>query len=679
MCRKLLGALVAVTALLYAAGDMITAQPQEGESKAEQRPAPPAEKSGQKPEAPAPAAGSAAPGIAVRPANQELLDKAARQMEALLKQHDRLKAASERPAAKGASEALKNDVIEAFEAINRLYPLCDELVLRGEMDGIGIRNYTNSIRSQVEQLLTKLRGQMVGSQEGLQKRRDKLIKIQTAAVGKAEKLLTDQSFDKAYEQVTRLFREADEVGLFLDAEQRNPLYGQLFTLLNKVYPPYVGQLKRTLIGGLREEYSGLSSEARPDFAGFRKEFGRVISERRADGKFTWKGSERSGPEFLKQIADEWKALSRKTTKSLAVLHSIGAAAKDDFAALAGEYSQARAEILAEAPQIIAREPANLSEPEVEARYVGYIQNIPPLMSALRARPGDFQDAYRPLDKLAARSPALSARVTRYRMATGDYLRWQRRLTQKYLAAVRGAFPAPSLTQVLANPIAPGSKDVRFTTQSTYSLIVGAPEIAGIWNEQWAKAKIGFTVHNCVTEWLPNGEPLLISPWQQRIVVEAPAPRPLLQGFFDGLAHELLQSPQTLEAMFAVHTAAHGPYVEIGGIVSAVAGESLTDRLWDLSHPLDVDGAIDPRSATEYPESPALIRLVVQPVWIAHDYFIWSVPLPSPAEPSGTPAADAPTPSRGSDAGTTGVEVRTPPRGKPQPVKSAAPTKRRGGN
>jgi hypothetical protein len=75
---------------------------------------------------------------------------------------------------------------------------------------------------------------------------------------------------------------------------------------------------------------------------------------------------------------------------------------------------------------------------------------------------------------------------------------------------------------------------------------------------------------------------------------------------------------------------------VGGIVARVHVDNLTDRLWDQQDPLDVAGSLRAPLA-DYPELPALVWLQVAPTWIAHDYFVWSLPLQTADEPGQPPS------------------------------------------
>jgi hypothetical protein len=165
-----------------------------------------------------------------------------------------------------------------------------------------------------------------------------------------------------------------------------------------------------------------------------------------------------------------------------------------------------------------------------------------------------------------------------------------------------------------------------------------PEFVGsVWTAHWRGVPV--TAQGPVVLWLPGADAVFISPWHTRACIESPFSRPGMDEFFQGLSGDLLASPTraplTLEAMLAVHTAAHGPYIELGGVVTGVAVDSLPDRLWDLNHPLDVAGAMSPSSLADHPAFPALVRLQVAPVWLAHDLFVWSAP-PPPAQPPQRP-------------------------------------------
>ena len=150
----------------------------------------------------------------------------------------------------------------------------------------------------------------------------------------------------------------------------------------------------------------------------------------------------------------------------------------------------------------------------------------------------------------------------------------------------------------------------------------------------------------------------------------------MDAIFQGLTTDLLANqtrPRTLESMLAVHTAAHGPYIEVGGVVTGVAVDSLPDRLWDLHHPLYVLGSLSPSSLCAHPAQPALVRLQVAPVWLAHDLFVWAAPPPAPPGSSRQAAATAAPPSGAPAAVTVPASPGAAPPGAPG-GKIGVPTK-----
>lgn len=595
----------------------------------------------------------------VRPANRDLWDKAKKAMDKLERQYKSLKAASEKPAKKG-NEALKDDLYAAYDAIHKIDQYCDELLLRGEIDGLYVRSARDAFRAQIDQLANKLRPQMVGSQEGLAKRRGAAVKTQANALAKFDKLMEDQNIEQAHAMLMRLVNDADEIGLISEPKDAGAIYGPVFERLTKHQPAFLAHQKTTYLTSLRKEYESV----RPDLAEFRKRLADAVAGRKPNGRYSWSNSELIGPELMLKLGSEWNQLGQKTAQSLAVVHSMGTPAKEELAALAAEYSAARREILEQMEQMIAAEPQSLTEKEVEARYIGYLQNLPLVMSYLRASPADLQGTVAPLDRLAGRSQVLAATVERYRHATSDYLRWQKRLSRRYLAEVRRAFPIPPLAPLLTTP--PPSladKGAKAPVHTHYSFQVSAPQLGGYWAHHWRKA--GFTVTGPVSLWLNESQPVVVSSWQQRVAVESPVAADVLNGYFQGLANELLAGPITIEAMLAAHTARYGPYVELGGIVADVGGDGLTDRLWDLQNPFDVPGALDPRSLAEFPDFPAHIRFILQPFWLAHEYFVWAVPHPPapPPEPSSNAPRSETAPQAASD---TKVTIRGS--GKPAAVK-----------
>jgi hypothetical protein len=257
------------------------------------------------------------------------------------------------------------------------------------------------------------------------------------------------------------------------------------------------------------------------------------------------------------------------------------------------------------------------------------------------------------------------------------IRWRRRIAQRYLKSVRTLYAQAQPINGLLDrppPLADQARTPR--VNQTALLPQQTPEFVGaVWTDHWRGVPL--TAQNPVVLWVPGTDPVFISPWHARACTESVFARTAMDGFFQSLSHDLLsgpnRSPLTLEAMLAVHTAAHGPYVEVGGVVTGVIVESLPDRLWDLHHPLDVAGSLDGNALAPYPASAALVRLQVAPVWLAHDLFVWAAPPPTPSS-GAPPPAPAPPPAA---PRVPAAAPPAPPPAAPAPNAPATPSRKIG--
>src|SRR6185295_3055080 len=95
----------------------------------------------------------------------------------------------------------------------------------------------------------------------------------------------------------------------------------------------------------------------------------------------------------------------------------------------------------------------------ESLYSGYLAMIPTLMAILNGPPDDFLANSSSLNGLMAKSPSLKAQVSKYREATDEVVRSQRRAMARQLKVIREEKPATeALKKLLESPPAlPGQE------------------------------------------------------------------------------------------------------------------------------------------------------------------------------------------------------------------------------
>jgi hypothetical protein len=579
------------------------------------------------------AAGAEMP-VPVRAANRQIFLEAASLMEKATKSVERLTALAKKgdAAVRNASGPAKQEIIETYKALHEITRLAEELTLLGELDGLGTQLVLQQVRARLDEAVAQLRPHL-GSTEGLQKAAERRGKEQAAPLKLLDDLIKQKNWATAHRVLTEMIEATDEVALFVDPKSAEPIYAPILERAGKIMPEYLAEEKvKNVNPRLREEFAAL----RPDIAALRTKIASVTDSLRNGQGIRWNDNAVNGPGCLMAAAKDWEEMDHKVAQAVSVLQAIGTPALADLKSLAVEYDAVRTNAITLVPELIRSEAGSVSGSDAKAQYMGYISAIPVFMSALHAKPADFAAAHLPLDQLASRSPELSAKVDRYRKSTSEYMRWRRRAVQRYLRSLHALYgQAQPMRNLLDNPgTMPGDKGQPRVNQMAL-LPLQTPEFVGaVWSAHWHGLPV--TVQNPVVLWLSGADPVFISPWHARACSESPFPRAAMDGFFQSLSNDLLgtptRAPLTLEAMLAVHTAAHGPYIEVGGVVTGVVVDSLPDRLWDLNHPLDVTGALSPSSLSGHPAFPALVRLQVAPVWLAHDLFVWAAPPPQGAAP-----------------------------------------------
>lgn len=640
-----------------------SALPQETEKAAAEQEKPPA---AAEPEADVPA----------RPNNRELLTHALDLANKLRELANELGRPNEEATQKkrADSPAVRAQITRFFRTLHELDRTGGELLLRGEFEGLRFQTLAQQIHQSVEPVLATLR-KNVKNKQGLTKGLERVAQEQRGELRRIDAAIAAEKWSVAYRELNKLVDQSDKLGLLVEPSVSAQVYAPIIERLQTVLPNYFEMRRAELKPQLMQEYESL----RPNLSQLNELVSSAIDGVGSAERKQSEGQPDSGPAFVQQITAEWGRIDTSIARALASIHVIGPEAKPELTQLQSERAAARASILSAAPRMIRSESNALADDAnaatVEKLYTEYLVALPQLMSALRASPDEFQEAGAALHELAAKSPDLSARVQRFERATSNTLRWRRRLARRYqqqhLKMIEGDV---TLQGLLTNPPALEKDNKQRRVTQAVLLPKQTPEfVGGVWSQQWGLSPVRES--ELTLFWIPNADPVFVGPWRQRVSVEAPFPKDAVDAFFQGLSTELLSgevAPLTLEAMLVVHSVAHGPYLELGGVIASAAVDALPDRLWDLAHRLDVAGAIAPESLVASPNSPALVRVQVQPTWLVHDVFFWAAP-PPPQPQVKQPSPDAPTRSsagrRSRSSGRRSSDRKQPP----QPKK---PTKRR---
>lgn len=640
--------------------------------------------------------------LKVRPANQPLLDQANELLAKVQARTERLAArAGKSEELRGKSDSIRKEIVELFRTIHQIGQVGDELLLRGERDGEILHNRSQDLIGPLNAAVAELRPSL-GSPQGMVNAMTRRAKEQLGALKQLDDQIKQQKWTAANAKLENLLEEADEVGRFPDQKEAEQLFRPLVDRIPQVRPGFLAEKKPGLIPALREEFASL----RPDLDGLRLQLAAVSNALKENKEVRWNDQVIAGPDLLVQWVETWPKTDRAVSQAAAVLHSIGSPAEIELKSLRSDYEAARLQGISLVRELILAEPSSMSTALVEVRYAGYLEVIPRLTTALHATPEELLNSTGALNQLAARSPDLSAKINRYRAATDESLRWRRRLAQRYHKNFREKKPAAgSIANLLDRPPAlPGQEGpagLKRTNQTFWSLDQPPEFVAAVWIEHWKD--VTASIQKPAVRWPTGSDPQFVSPWHRRAAVEVVFPRQTMNDLNQSLAKDLLTGenhpPLTLETAMALHTATHGPYLELAGNLISCQVDPLPDRLFDLHDPLDLPGTLATSSLVAYPAMPALVRLQLKPTWIVHDLYVWAdePPLspsstPTPAtktapvasQPPKDPApADAPANSprapivdpAGASAASTAGPAAGAPAGSNPPVKPSEPTKK----
>ncbi len=581
----------------------------------------------------------------VRPANQPLYLESMTLSEKVQRTAEKITSRAKRPDEIKASAApIKAECVEAFKSLFRMQLIGDELILRGEIEGWGTHETVKDLRGSLMRALIPIRANL-GNPIGLVTAVDRRVKDQANSLKQLDETIKQKQWVAAHKKLTELIEEADKVGLFVDPKYSELLYAQILDRSEKVVPQYLDEQKtQQWIPSLFKEFSTL----RPDLSGLQRKLEQAATELRDKNAIRWNGRSSKGPDCIQLLCLDWQAMDQKVAKALSILQAIGQPAQLEINSLAADYLAARSELIKLVSEIIHVETDVLLADEVHKTYKEYLRAIPTVVSTVRAAPEEILNLSVLLDQFAARSPETVRYVGNYKTATSEYLSWKRRLTQRYLKSIRTRHAQIQPLNQLLDPrmLSSGTSD---TTRIDQTMLTAQapPDSVGL---AWSKRMQGVAVtsQDANVNWLPGADPVFISKWHDRVCVEATVSRADLNATVEALSHELLAGPDapplTLEAVLAVHTATHGPYSELGGVVSTVTIDSLTDRLWHQSYSFDINGSMNPKSLHTQQGMPGLVRLKLTPIWLANDLNIWNAP---PTERSNTlPATSSFAPKDG---------------------------------
>jgi hypothetical protein len=568
----------------------------------------------------------------VRPASRDLFDEVQSSIEKIQLRTERLSSrASKGEDLKGKSESIRKEIVELYRMVRAAANASDELLLRGELDGELLRGRVTELIEPLDSAVTSLRPHL-GSTPGLINAATRRAKDQLGAIKQLDELIRQQRWTTAQQKLDDLLDAADEVGRFPERAEVEGLLRPLMERMPEVRAGYLREKKTTVIPDLRKEFSA----TRPSLEELRAALAAVSTSVKESAEIVWQNRSVDGPSLVGSLADLWPATDKSVLRSLAALYAIGPPAESDLNSLRSDYEAARIEAATLVRDLILADARRCTGDAAEQRYAAYLAAIPRFATSLHIAVEDALSASAALNQLAAKSPELEQTIRAYRVATAESVRWRRRVANRNRQKFHELAASEQLPALIDNPparpggptgapVLPGQSvpaEQRRFAQAHWTIDQSPDWVASQWSSQWNGTNARLVPQT--VRWDGNGDPTLVSQWHQRTVAEASCPRQSLVASIDRLARDLLltsnQPPISLESALALHTAAHGPYVELGGRMKNAVLDNLPDRLFDKHLPSETMDALAPGTLVAYPLMPGLVRLQFDAHWLVHDLF-----------------------------------------------------------
>ncbi len=336
----------------------------------------------------------------------------------------------------------------------------------------------------------------------------------------------------------------------------------------------------------------------------------------AAGVAPWGGKELDGPDLIAAWAIGWQAAYLMTLRARAIDWAGGA--KID--PLADEYAQFQDQMIAAVAQVIRADAARATPDTARAVYLRYLEVLAELQPKL-ADDGLLEPVESAFVDLRGKSPELALQVNNYALATGDMLRWRRRVAARYAEVRRQSSPA-LLGQMQAAESDPTKKWGEMDT--------AAPALV----EQMSAAMLGkpATIDNIA----PGADGASASRYADRLFAQTSGrlPAAALTSLDEDLLVTATFPPLTPAAALARRTAEQGYFVAAGGEVAGVQLDSVLGYFVNLNGPAPQFpwGSLPVETGMQRPTHELLWSATLKPQWLQHEYVFAEVPTTSPTPP-----------------------------------------------
>ena len=446
-----------------------------------------------------------------------------------------------------------------------------------------------------------------------------------------KRLVDQQDWEKASELVHEQIEELDELGCWMTDAKRAPLF-PFETLREQIMP----KLREQRSAAAQEKLAELRDQITPDYAQLLSQLQQGAKDLRAGKDPTFDGQQYSGPEFLQQAGESWKQLHHQGLQSLGIDWSRGLRLGEDDPQPLQDLLQSQkdfsSQIISAMAGVISADAEGGSSADPSAKYAAYVQALAPLIS-LTENPRNTEILQTALDTLAAKTPSLAADVKAYDAATGELLRWKKRLAaaqQQSLAAEYPDFAAkamPSLKNESSDDpnsalTSTGLLDRDATKLRELAVIASVPASL----ERMKPDLLGKQVTLPAATGIVPAKKLVASRYANRHYATFNLPA----GYEEQVAAlkaALLVSdnlpPLTLKAAMAIAAAERGDLQSAGVTINRIYVEPLPTRMVTLpavASSLVPLGTLPEESMGEPSLAQLLLRSDVQPNWVRNQYF-----------------------------------------------------------
>lgn len=524
-------------------------------------------------------------------------------------------------------------------ALSQLLRLADQLAFLGEPAGVDFQKRGTSMRLHVSRLIQRSQS-APSTQKYVNQVRLQLQKTAANRVRVLEsvtKLCNDSKWDQGEKELYGLFDSLEPGTCFLSIEENRQVYSP-FSQVQAAITREMTELRRRQ--GTEALQQAIASLA-PNYEAILAEIDQAIEMVAKDGKAEFFAVEVSGPQLVDAIAEQWRlaqngALQARAKQwALAGIPSYsgdyqpiqgGSNSEDPLVTAHAQFSE---EVLRALGRLLQVDAQRCSSTEAEALYVAYLKSL-----AMICRQQSHQDLTARLTQSLAifgkKLPSGGQPIGAYALATDELLRWRRRVVDARLATKQKDYrELPTVMKEASTSKQPYiglfTDDPRQVT--TAQLMAATNETLPPASERLLGSKV--VVRDIIR--ISERSPAAIARYRDRCYSNTSVGMDTQQAIA-ALKRDLMATeatpPLTLPAMQASITADRGDMLAVGGEISGAYLETVVTRFGSLPPAaaiLTSLGQLPTENVSNGSLIQALMRMDVNPQWVAHETFIVDIP------------------------------------------------------